>query len=158
MLCPLHPISTLFNHVLTNSYQAPLFYSVITHFRYKIELNRVPAGNWVLIEGIDQSIVKTATITDLTIHDELYIFRPLKFNTQSVIKIAGWFILFSLNLLFIIFFFSGTCKSLWVTKNVGWIEESEQVISIVDYQSGREWRARCVRNWWIVFGLRYARS
>ncbi|XP_044763809.1 116 kDa U5 small nuclear ribonucleoprotein component [Coccinella septempunctata] len=56
--------------------------------RYKIELNRVPAGNWVLIEGIDQSIVKTSTITDLTIHDELYIFRPLKFNTQSIIKIA----------------------------------------------------------------------
>lgn len=57
--------------------------------RYKIELNRVPAGNWVLIEGIDQPIVKTATITDLAINEELYIFRPLKFNTQSVIKIAG---------------------------------------------------------------------
>ncbi|KAJ8956271.1 hypothetical protein NQ318_015007 [Aromia moschata] len=56
--------------------------------RYKVELNRVPAGNWVLIEGIDQSIVKTATITDLTIHEDLYIFRPLKFNTQSIIKIA----------------------------------------------------------------------
>lgn len=25
--------------------------------RYKVELNRVPAGNWVLIEGIDQCIV-----------------------------------------------------------------------------------------------------
>ncbi|PSN53258.1 116 kDa U5 small nuclear ribonucleoprotein component [Blattella germanica] len=56
--------------------------------RYKVEVNRVPAGNWVLIEGIDQPIVKTSTITDLTISDELYIFRPLKFNTQSVIKIA----------------------------------------------------------------------
>lgn len=33
-------------------------------FRYRIELNRVPAGNWVLIEGVDQSIVKTATIVD----------------------------------------------------------------------------------------------
>lgn len=58
------------------------------YLRYKVELNRVPAGNWVLIEGIDQSIVKTATITDLTIHEDLYIFRPLKFNTQSIIKIA----------------------------------------------------------------------
>ncbi|KAJ9597250.1 hypothetical protein L9F63_011886, partial [Diploptera punctata] len=56
--------------------------------RYKVEVSRVPAGNWVLIEGIDQPIVKTSTITDLTISDELYIFRPLKFNTQSVIKIA----------------------------------------------------------------------
>lgn len=52
-------------------------------------MNRVPAGNWVLIEGIDQSIVKTSTIADLTINEDLYIFRPLKFNTQSIIKIAG---------------------------------------------------------------------
>ena len=53
-------------------------------------MNRVPAGSWVLIEGIDQAIVKTSTITDLKSSDaeELYIFRPLKFNTQSVIKIA----------------------------------------------------------------------
>ncbi|KAE8750608.1 hypothetical protein FOCC_FOCC002588 [Frankliniella occidentalis] len=56
--------------------------------RYKIEVNRVPAGNWVLIEGIDQPIVKTATITDMSTADDLFIFRPLKFNTQSVIKIA----------------------------------------------------------------------
>ena len=53
------------------------------------QVNRIPAGCWVLIEGIDQSIVKTSTITDLRPTDEeLYIFRPLKFNTQSVIKIA----------------------------------------------------------------------
>lgn len=56
--------------------------------RYKVEVNRIPAGNWVLIEGIDQSIVKTSTIVDANIQEDLYIFRPLKFNTQSVIKIA----------------------------------------------------------------------
>ena len=56
--------------------------------RYKIELNRVPAGCWVLMEGIDQPVVKTCTITDLHTDEELYTFRPLKFNTQSVIKIA----------------------------------------------------------------------
>lgn len=56
--------------------------------RYKIELNRVPAGNWVLIEGIDQCIVKTSTISDVQHKEDLYIFRPLKFNTQSIIKIA----------------------------------------------------------------------
>ena len=56
--------------------------------RYKIEVNRVPAGCWVLMEGIDQPVVKTCTITDLHSDEELYIFRPLKFNTQSVIKIA----------------------------------------------------------------------
>ncbi|CAG2112842.1 unnamed protein product, partial [Medioppia subpectinata] len=56
--------------------------------RYHIEVNRVPAGNWVLIEGIDQPITKTATIVDMKFDEELHIFRPLKFNTQSVIKIA----------------------------------------------------------------------
>uniref|UniRef100_A0A5S6QJ46 Tr-type G domain-containing protein n=1 Tax=Trichuris muris TaxID=70415 RepID=A0A5S6QJ46_TRIMR len=56
--------------------------------RYNIEVNRVPAGNWVLIEGIDEPIVKTATITDVAPAEDVYIFRPLKFNTRSVIKIA----------------------------------------------------------------------
>ncbi|CAH1788149.1 unnamed protein product [Owenia fusiformis] len=60
----------------------------ISEARYKIELNRVPAGNWVLIEGVDQPIVKTSTITDATGNEEAHIFRPLKFNTSSVIKIA----------------------------------------------------------------------
>ncbi|XP_053210387.1 116 kDa U5 small nuclear ribonucleoprotein component-like [Panonychus citri] len=56
--------------------------------RYNIEVNQVPAGNWVLIESIDQAIVKTATIVDPRYKGELFIFKPLKFNTQSVIKIA----------------------------------------------------------------------
>ena len=62
---------------------------VYIYFRYEIEVNRVPAGNWVLIEGIDQPIVKTATITATNVSEDLYIYKPLKFNTQSVIKIAG---------------------------------------------------------------------
>lgn len=60
----------------------------ISEARYKVEVNRVPAGNWILIEGIDQPIVKTSTITDVSNSDEVYIFRPLKSNTSSVIKIA----------------------------------------------------------------------
>lgn len=34
-------------------------------FRYTVQVSRVPAGNWVLIEGIDEPIVKTATLTEL---------------------------------------------------------------------------------------------
>jgi len=60
----------------------------ITEARYKVEVNRVPAGNWVLIEGIDEPITKTATVTQVEGTEEAYIFRPLKFNTSSVIKIA----------------------------------------------------------------------
>ena len=48
----------------------------------------MPAGNWVLIEGVDQAVVKTATIADPAADEDVYIFRPLKFNTQSVMKIA----------------------------------------------------------------------
>lgn len=56
--------------------------------RYQIEINRVPAGNWVLIEGVEASIVKTATLVDPKLKCPLYIFRPLKFLTKSVCKIA----------------------------------------------------------------------
>ncbi|CAJ0573309.1 unnamed protein product, partial [Mesorhabditis spiculigera] len=56
--------------------------------RYDIEVSRVPAGCWVLIEGIDQPIVKTATLVETEWHEDLYIFRPLKFNTKSVVKLA----------------------------------------------------------------------
>lgn len=60
----------------------------VSEARYSIEINRVPAGNWVMVEGIDQTITKTATITQLTGCEDAQIFRPLKFNTQSTIKIA----------------------------------------------------------------------
>lgn len=60
----------------------------ICNSRYNVEVRSIPAGNWALIEGIDPPIVKTATIIDSDYHDELYIFRPLKFNTKSVIKVA----------------------------------------------------------------------
>ncbi|CAI8001672.1 116 kDa U5 small nuclear ribonucleoprotein component, partial [Geodia barretti] len=60
----------------------------IAEARYTVELNRVPAGNWILVEGIAQTITKTATITQMSGCEDAQIFRPLKFNTQSVIKIA----------------------------------------------------------------------
>lgn len=56
--------------------------------RYNVEVNRVPAGNWVLIEGLDAPIVKTATITHISACDEAEIFRPLRFNTLATVKIA----------------------------------------------------------------------
>ncbi len=34
-----------------------------------MEVNRVPSGNWVLIEGIDQTITKTATLAPLSGYD-----------------------------------------------------------------------------------------
>lgn len=88
--------------------------------RYSMEVNEVRAGNWVLIEGVDSSILKTATITTLEappqpkVHrqkqhqprqqveiasdddsedeeeeeEPVEIFKPLSFNTLSVVKVA----------------------------------------------------------------------
>lgn len=54
--------------------------------RYQIEVNRVPAGNWVLIEGCDQPIVKTATITEPRGNEEvrLNVFVTTGVETATV--------------------------------------------------------------------------
>mmetsp|Transcript_5060 Transcript_5060/g.7322 ORF Transcript_5060/g.7322 Transcript_5060/m.7322 type:complete len:1028 (-) Transcript_5060:256-3339(-) len=49
------------------------------------------AGNWVLLEGVDSTIAKTATIVDATIEEEVHIFSPLKFGQaggEAVMKLA----------------------------------------------------------------------
>ncbi|KAJ2927681.1 hypothetical protein H1R20_g9422, partial [Candolleomyces eurysporus] len=56
--------------------------------RYFIPTDEVPAGNLVLIGGVDASISKTATLTAANIDDDLYTFRPIKHYTESVLKIA----------------------------------------------------------------------
>ncbi|CAJ0858818.1 14633_t:CDS:10 [Entrophospora sp. SA101] len=56
--------------------------------RYRIEVGGMPAGSWVLLGGVDNSIVKTATITEKNIDEDLYIFRPLSFITTAVLKVA----------------------------------------------------------------------
>lgn len=45
-------------------------------------------GSWVLIEGVDASIMKTATLCNVDFDEDVYIFRPLLFNTLSVVKTA----------------------------------------------------------------------
>ncbi|CAG8498929.1 10302_t:CDS:10 [Scutellospora calospora] len=57
--------------------------------RYRIGVDGVPAGNWVLLGGVDNSIVKTATITENS-DDEghKHIFRSLSFVTTAVLKVA----------------------------------------------------------------------
>lgn len=58
--------------------------------RYRMNLNRIPAGNWVMLEGVDEYINKTATIADESesISENVSIFRPLPFDTVSVVKLA----------------------------------------------------------------------
>lgn len=59
----------------------------IHNTRYRVEIGKAPPGSWVLIEGIDNSILKTATITNPE-NEPAFIFRPIKFNTSSVVKLA----------------------------------------------------------------------
>ena len=54
--------------------------------RYNIEVTTAVAGNWVLLEGVDGPIKKTATITDTT--TDASIFKPLVFDQSSVFKLA----------------------------------------------------------------------
>lgn len=59
--------------------------------RYRIPAGEdgIAAGNFVLLGGVDNSIVKTATISSIIdSEEELHIFAPLKHMTQSVLKIA----------------------------------------------------------------------
>jgi len=60
----------------------------ISESRYFIPADEIPAGNLVLIGGVDASISKTATLASFDIEEDLHIFRPIKHMTQSVLKIA----------------------------------------------------------------------
>ncbi|KAI8906836.1 P-loop containing nucleoside triphosphate hydrolase protein [Gorgonomyces haynaldii] len=55
--------------------------------RYKIGVTSVPAGSYVLLDGVEQSIVKFATITGLD-DEPVHILKPIQFNTQAVMKVA----------------------------------------------------------------------
>ena len=58
--------------------------------RYNVPTSGIPAGNWVLLGGVDNSIVKTATIVPpkLDEDEDAYIFKPVHQLTESVFKIA----------------------------------------------------------------------
>ncbi|GAA96852.1 uncharacterized protein L969DRAFT_87919 [Mixia osmundae IAM 14324] len=60
----------------------------VSQARYSIETDGMQAGNFVLLGGVDASISKTATIVDADIQEDLYIFRPIRHMTQSVLKVA----------------------------------------------------------------------
>lgn len=64
--------------------------TLIAETRYNIPTSGVPAGNWVLLTGVDNSIVKTGTLVPPTLEDDedAYIFTPIRHMTESVFKIA----------------------------------------------------------------------
>lgn len=56
--------------------------------RDRIPISSAPPGSWILIEGVDASIMKSATLCNLEYDEDVYIFRPLQFNTLPVVKTA----------------------------------------------------------------------
>lgn len=62
----------------------------IAEARYNVPTSGVPAGNWVLLGGVDNSIVKTATLVESAkaAQEDAYIFRPVKHFYESVFKVA----------------------------------------------------------------------
>nr|POE70027.1 pre-mrna-splicing factor cwf10 [Quercus suber] len=62
----------------------------IAESRYNVPTTGVPAGNLVLLGGVDNSIVKTATIVapKLPDEEEAYIFKPVTHFFESVFKVA----------------------------------------------------------------------
>uniref|UniRef100_A0A383VQF5 SNU114 homolog n=1 Tax=Tetradesmus obliquus TaxID=3088 RepID=A0A383VQF5_TETOB len=56
--------------------------------RYRVPLGKVTAGNLVLLEGLDGLISKTATVVGRHLDEEVHVFKPLRFQTRSVMKIA----------------------------------------------------------------------
>jgi 116 kDa U5 small nuclear ribonucleoprotein component len=62
----------------------------IAETRYSIPTDGVPAGNWVLLGGVDNSIVKSATLVPPVLPDQedAYIFKPIMHFTESVFKVA----------------------------------------------------------------------
>ena len=62
----------------------------IAETRYNIPTDGVPAGNWVLLGGVDNSIVKSATLVPPVLpgQEEAYIFKPITHFTESVFKVA----------------------------------------------------------------------
>jgi U5 small nuclear ribonucleoprotein component len=57
--------------------------------RYRIPVSLGKAGNWVLLGGVDTSIVKTATIVHESFsEEEVHILEPLRFRTLPVMRTA----------------------------------------------------------------------
>jgi U5 small nuclear ribonucleoprotein component len=59
--------------------------------RSRTVVTMAKAGNWVLLQGIDATISKTATLVSLDVAEDMHVFAPLKFpqaGGESVMKLA----------------------------------------------------------------------
>ena len=65
-----------------------LLHIEITIFNYR-KINQISSagpGNWILLDGVDAAIKKTATVTDAV--NDVAIFKPLQIDGISIVKLA----------------------------------------------------------------------
>lgn len=69
---------------------ATISHTWIAESRYNVPVSGIPAGGFALLGGVDNSIVKTATIVSPKLPDdeEAYIFKPVTHFFESVFKVA----------------------------------------------------------------------
>jgi len=60
----------------------------INESRYRVPIDGMPAGNFVMLSGVESSITKSATITHVKNADPIMIFKPIRHFSESVLKIA----------------------------------------------------------------------
>ena len=108
------------------------------------------------------SVVKTSTITDASdaADNDLYIFRPPKFNTQSVIKIA----VEPVNPSELPKMLDGLRKVRFPGKRAIKYSQcfikiitGQQIVPAIKHKSGGVWRARDLGHGRALPGLRHAR-
>jgi U5 small nuclear ribonucleoprotein component len=56
--------------------------------RYRVPITTATAGMWVMVGGIDDSMIKTVTVVSSSGPEEACIFRPLQHKTKSIVKLA----------------------------------------------------------------------
>ncbi len=56
--------------------------------RYRLAIDEAPAGTWVLIGGVDHTVLKSATIIDAENSLPIETLLPIKHNTTPVVKVA----------------------------------------------------------------------
>ena len=56
--------------------------------RFRISVSELPSGCWALIEGVDQTISKTATIIDSQNKGDVHIIKPIYFDIEPYVKVS----------------------------------------------------------------------
>lgn len=56
--------------------------------RYRMPISKATAGMWVMVGGIDDSMIKTVTVVRASGADDACIFQPLQHKARAVVKLA----------------------------------------------------------------------